>query len=218
MRTHTYFLLLLFFASAQGFVPYGVTTKTIISPPLKGTISNEEEEPTNDSLKRRRDFIQYPIQLALLTQIASSLPANAAPGEKIKPPLTPEEAEVKFREGYKTINYLLDNYDEVCDGGGDNVRRYLGTVVGIPPSALVGLGKTMNALSSRADDFIEFTELSEEIIKCIDQASGSAYMSIFVNTSTSYTPPKKYFDDAKIEVKRCKKAMEELAAMVDIKL
>ena len=87
-----------------------------------------------------------------------------------------------------------------------------------PPSALVGIGKTMKALEVRAEDFIEYTETSDEIMKTIDQASGSAYLAIFVTTSTSYTPPKKYFDDGKIEIKRCKKAMEDLAKMVDIEL
>jgi len=43
-------------------------------------------------------------------------------------------------------------------------------------------------------------------------------MAIFVTTSTSYTPPEKYFKDAKIEIERCAKSMDELAAMVDLKL
>ena len=98
------------------------------------------------------------------------------------------------------------------------MRRYLGTIVGNPPSALVGISKAMKALEDRADDFIEFTETSDEVIKSINQADGSAYMAIFVTTSTSYTPPAKYFADAKIEVKRCKKAIELLADMVDVKL
>ena len=51
----------------------------------------------------------------------------------------------------------------------------------------------------------------------IEQADGSAYMAIFVTTSTSYTPPEKYFNDAKIEIERCRKNMDELAAMINIK-
>ena len=171
----------------------------------------------------RRSVLQAPLfaalagGTALMTQ--EPLPAAAKTGEKIVAKLTVEEAEAQFQEGYKTINYvLLDNYSQVCEGGGDNVRRYLGTIIGNPPSALVGISKSMTALEDRADDFIEYKEMSNEVITSINQADGSAYMSIFVNTSTSYTPPQKYFDDAKIEVKRCKKAMKELAAMVDVKL
>ena len=43
-------------------------------------------------------------------------------------------------------------------------------------------------------------------------------MAIFVVTSTSSTPPAKYFNDAKIEIKRCAKAMDDLAVMIDLKL
>ena len=61
------------------------------------------------------------------------------------------------------------------------------------------------------------TELSREIEQNIEQADGSAYMAIFVTTSTSYTPPEKYFNDAKVEIERCEKNMDELAAMINIK-
>jgi len=61
------------------------------------------------------------------------------------------------------------------------------------------------------------TELSREIETTIQQADGSAYMAIFVTTSTSYTPPEKYFSDAKIEIERCAKSMDELASMIGLK-
>jgi hypothetical protein len=173
-------------------------------------------EPSNGVSEYRRALLQLPFQLALLTQIQS--PALAAIGEMVKGKLTEEEAETKFIEGYKSICYLIDHYEEVCEGGGDSVRRQLGTIIGNPPSGLVGISKTMKALEDRADDFIEFTETSNEVITSINQADGSAYMSIFVTSSTSYTPPKKYFDDGLIEIKRCKKTMEDLAKMVNIKL
>jgi len=113
------------------------------------------------------------------------------------------------------VDYLLKHYDEVCDGGGDNVRRYLGTVG--TQSGLFGIQKAMKALGERADDIVEYTELSEEIEQTIVQASGSAYMAMFVTTSTSYTPPEKYFKEAKIEVERCAKSMDELATMIGLK-
>jgi hypothetical protein len=130
-------------------------------------------------------------------------------------PLTMDEAVERLKKGRKDIQYLLDHYDEVCAGGGDNVRRYLGTV-GIT-SGLFGISKVMNTLSERADDFVEFTEVANEVNKSIQLADGSAYMAIFVTTSTSQTPPSKYFGDAKIEIKRCIKALDELAALVDVK-
>ena len=170
--------------------------------------------PHQSLSERRRSLLLSPIQLVFLNTLQKPKVANAVTSQT----MSTEEAESKYREGYKTINYLLDHYDEICEGGGDNVRRYLGTIVSNPPSALVGIKKAMKALEYRADDFIEFTETADEVMKTIDQASGSAYMAIFVTTSTSYTPPQKYFDDGKIEIKRCKKTMEDLATMVDIKL
>ncbi|GFH48515.1 hypothetical protein CTEN210_04991 [Chaetoceros tenuissimus] len=168
----------------------------------------------NEAITSRRNFFHASLQLLMLTQIKE--PAFAAI-EKVKP-ITPEEAETKFIEGYKTLCYLIDHYPEICEGGGDNVRRYLGTIVSTPPSGLIGIAKTMKALEDKADDFIEYTELADEIVKTINQADGSSYMAIFVTTSTSYTPPQKYFNDGLIEIKRCKKSMEELARMIDIKL
>ena len=175
---------------------------------------DDESSEMNIVRTSRRNFVHASLQLSILTQIKE--PAFAAI-EKVKP-ITPEEAETKFIEGYKTLCYLIDHYPEICEGGGDNVRRYLGTIVGTPPSGLVGIAKTMKVLEDKADDFIEYTELADEIVKTINQADGSSYMAIFVTTSTSYTPPQKYFNDGLIEIKRCKKSMEELAKMIDIKL
>mmetsp|Transcript_6607 Transcript_6607/g.14958 ORF Transcript_6607/g.14958 Transcript_6607/m.14958 type:complete len:207 (-) Transcript_6607:1229-1849(-) len=130
-------------------------------------------------------------------------------------PLTEEEAEQRFRAGRESVDYLLKHYDEICEGGGDNMRGYLGTVG--TASGLFGIRKAMKALAERADDIVEYTELSREIEQTIEQADGSAYMAIFTSTSTSYTPPEKYFKDAKIEVERCAKSMDELGAMIGIK-
>ena len=133
---------------------------------------------------------------------------------KVGKSLTVEEALERLKEGRKSAQFLLENYDTICQGGGDNVRRYLGTV-GIT-SGLFGIGKVMSSLAERADDFVEYTEVSDEVLKSIQQADGSAYMAIFVATSTSQTPPSKYFEDAKIELQRCIKALDELALLIDV--
>lgn len=67
--------------------------------------------------------------------------------------LSPEEAEQRFRDGRESVDYLLKNYDEICEGGGDNVRRYLGTVG--TSSGLFGIQKAMKTLAERADDIVE---------------------------------------------------------------
>lgn len=134
---------------------------------------------------------------------------------KVGQTLSTEEAIERLKEGRKSAQYLFDHYDEIAEVGGDNVRRYLGTVG--TSSGLFGIGKVMSTLADGSEDFVEYTEISDEVLKSIQQADGSAYMAIFVTTSTSQTPPSKYFGDAKIELKRCIKALDELAALVDVK-
>ncbi len=178
------------------------------------------ESQIQDRSCSRRSFVGNTLTLAgfLVTNPTTSY-AVMDPSKNTKgtlKDLTMEEAEERFRAGRASVDYLLNNYDEVCEGGGDNVRRYLGTVG--TQSGLFGISKAMKTLADKADDIVEFTELSREIEQCIEQADGSAYMAIFVTTSTSYTPPAKYFSDAKIEVKRLAKAMDDLAVMVGISL
>ena len=189
---------------------------------LSGAFSPENARRSSSSAANlqagRRLVLKIPWTLIVL----NIPPAHAAMEkarkvfEKAGKQLTPEEAEELFREGRKSLQYLLDHYDEICEGGGDNVRRYLGTVG--TSSGLFGISKVMRALSERADDIVEYTETMNEVDKCIQQADGSAYMAIFVTTSSSSTPPAKYFADAKIEIKRCAEAMDQLAAMVDLKV
>lgn len=104
--------------------------------------------------------------------------------------LTIEEAEDRFRAGRESVRKLLSSYELICEGGGDNVRRYLGTVG--TTSGLFGIQKAMKTLSVKADDIVEYFELSTEIEKQIEQADSSAYMAIFTTTSTSGVPPEKY--------------------------
>ena len=83
-------------------------------------------------------------------------------------------------------------------------------------SGLLNVGKTLAALRDRADDIVEYTETADEVEKCIQQADGSAYMAIFVTTSTSYDPPSKYFDQGKVEVKRLVVALDKVAGLINV--
>ena len=168
----------------------------------------------------RRDALLRTVSLPLPALLSSTPTAHAAmenagnPFEKVGK-LSIEEAEDRLRLARKSAQYLLDNYGEICEGGGDNVRRYLGTVG--TTSGLFGIQKVLKSLADKADDFVEYTEASAEVEKCIQQADGSAYMAIFVTTSTSYTPPAKYFGDAKVEIKRLIIALDQLAELVGVK-
>lgn len=128
--------------------------------------------------------------------------------------LSIDEAKTRFKEGRKSLKYLLDNYDKVVEGGGDNVRRYLGTVG--TTSGLWGIGKVMRTLQNEADDIVDYTETMQEVEASIRGADSAAYMAIFVTTSSSGTPPEKYFGDAKIEANRALKAMDDLAGQLKL--
>lgn len=110
----------------------------------------------------------------------------------------------------------LSNWFGVCFGFNQNARRYLGTVG--TTSGLFGIKNAMKTLSVNADDIVEYLELSTEIEKQIEQADSSAYMAIFTTSSTSGVPPEKYFKDARVEIERCAKSMDELAEMISLKL
>lgn len=188
---------------------------------LQKSSSSSSSKSSSSNNNNRRSFLQESLIFSgiIITANPSTSKAvvmDASANRGTLKDLTMEEAEERYRAGRATVDYLLKNYDEICNGGGDNVRRYLGTVG--TTSGLFGISKAMKTLAENADDIVEYTELSREIEQCIEQADGSAYMAIFVTTSTSYTPPAKYFSDAKIEVKRLAKAMDELAAMVGLSL
>jgi hypothetical protein len=206
-------LLVLLMVSLTGaFSPAEQSTRGASgrSTKLEASLSSQIE-------RRRRLILQVPLTLTLLNAPpADAVMEKATNVFQAGKRLTFPEAEARFREGRRSLHYLLDHYDEICEGGGDNVRRYLGTVG--TSSGLFGIGKVMRVLQERADDVVEYTETMNEVEKCIQQADGSSYMAIFVTTSSSSTPPSKYFADAKIEIERCVKAMDELAAMIDLKV
>jgi hypothetical protein len=206
-----------------------VLSTTTNTAPLKCTSESQDmktqqlqkSSSSSNNNNSRRSFLQNSLIFSgiIITSNPSTSKAvvmDASANRGTLKDLTMEEAEERYRAGRATVDYLLKNYDEICNGGGDNVRRYLGTVG--TTSGLFGISKAMKTLAEKADDIVEYTELSREIEQCIEQADGSAYMAIFVTTSTSYTPPAKYFSDAKIEVKRLANAMDELAAMVGLSL
>ena len=169
----------------------------------------------------RRGFLQQALGPALLTTTTMltvrQQPAHATIMSSRDTPFTPgellsyDQALVRFQQGRDSLDYLMTHYADIqAQGGGDNVRRYLGTVG--TSSGLYGISKVMRSLQAQADDnLVEFTEAMTEIEQAIQQADGSAYMAIFVTTSTSGVPPEKYFNDALLEIKRAAKGMTDMA-------
>lgn len=185
---------------------------------LVSTNDDYNIDSVHDNIRRNALFqaLTVPLALPFISAANAAVMDPSANSKVFKEgkALTEEEAVARLREGRKSAQYLLDHYDEICNRGGDEVRRYAGTVG--TSSGLFAIGKVMATLADRADDFVEYTELSNEVLKSLQQVDGSAYMAIFVSTSTSQTPPSKYFADAKVEVKRAIKALDDLAVLIDV--
>jgi hypothetical protein len=132
------------------------------------------------------------------------------PGENIGV----EEAKKRFSLAQQDVQYLLDHYAEISKGGGDNVRRYLGTV-GVT-SNMYGIGKVVKELREEADDIVEYTEAMNEFNAYLYQAEGAAYQSLFVEHSSAKGTPESFLATAKQDVKNMQKYMNELAVQLNL--
>ena len=120
-----------------------------------------------------------------------------------------EAAMRRFRDAQTALQYLIDNYDEIAKGGGDNVRRYLGTVG--TTSALYGIGKVVKELQDLADDIVEYTESMNDFDYSLRAADTAVYSANFVEYSAAKTKPEKFFEDAKYQIGLMKKNMDVMA-------
>lgn len=129
--------------------------------------------------------------------------------------LGPERARGRFVKAKESLQYLLDHYDEiVAQGGGDNVRRYLGTV-GVS-SGLYGIPKVLKELQEEAKDVVEYTENMYDFDFSLRAADTAVYSANFVEFSAAKTKPEKFFEDARLEAERMMGFMENMAAELDL--
>ncbi len=134
------------------------------------------------------------------------------PGEK----MTIEEAKDRFKLAVQDVDELLANYSEISKGGGDNVRRYLGTV-GVK-SHMYGITKVLKELREEADDIIEFTEASNEFEAYLFQAEGAAYQSLFAEHSSAKSTPESLLVTAKKDVVTMRRFMGDLAVQLHLEV
>jgi hypothetical protein len=132
------------------------------------------------------------------------------PGTK----LSVEDGRKRFSLARKEVQYLLDNYDEICQGGGDAVRRYLGTV-GVA-SNMYGITKVVKDLRDEAEDLVEFTETANEFEAYLFQADGAAYQSLFVEHSSAKGTPASFLATAKKDVLSMQRYMDDLARQLNL--
>eukprot|EP00547_Thalassionema_nitzschioides_P013133 CAMPEP_0194256414 /NCGR_PEP_ID=MMETSP0158-20130606/36628_1 /TAXON_ID=33649 /ORGANISM="Thalassionema nitzschioides, Strain L26-B" /LENGTH=141 /DNA_ID=CAMNT_0038995091 /DNA_START=230 /DNA_END=655 /DNA_ORIENTATION=- len=129
--------------------------------------------------------------------------------------LTTDEAKTRFKLAMKDVDELLANYSDITkSGGGDSVRRYLGTV-GVK-SHMYGITKVLKILREEADDIVEFTEASNEFEAYLFQAEGAAYQSLFTEHSSAKSTPESLLAIAKTDVVSMRKFMRELAQQLNL--
>jgi hypothetical protein len=204
----------------------GSKTKTGLLMTKVNRNNEDADRATTSTQRNRRHFFRDVFLLSASTTTSAAIlqlsnngdrtmVANAAMKSSqttfvVGKDLTLDEAKERFKEGLASLEYLLGHYDEICaNGGGDNVRRYLGSVG--TTSGLYGIAKVMKTMQEEAADIVEYTETMNEVNAALVGADGSAYMAIF-----SKSHPEQYFGDAKIEVKRAMASMQEIAKQMDI--
>jgi len=120
-----------------------------------------------------------------------------------------DKALERFKIARNDLNYLLEHFSVISEGGGDNIRRYLGTV-GVT-SGMYGIPRVMKELQEEANDIIEYTENMNDFDAYLRQADTSCYSANFVEFSAAKTKPEKFFQDAKSDAQQMKIRMDAMA-------
>lgn len=183
-------------------------------------ITNEYIE--NDDNNHRRKVLAFIPILLLSTSTLHFFPSNAnavtmeQPKEKIfkvGEALGVDGSKARFLEAKKTLDYLIKNFDIISKDGGDNIRRYLGTVG--TTSALYGITKVMRELQEEANDIVEFTENMNDFEYWLRAADTAAYSANFVEFSAAKTKPEEFYQDAKNASIRMKGFMDAMSSEIN---
>lgn len=163
----------------------------------------------------RREFGEVVVACAVLPTF-SSQKASAAMMEQPKDKffeigitLSVDVAKARFQDARHTMVDLMKNYDSISKLGGDNVRRYLGTVG--TASAMYGIEKVLKDLQNEANDIVVYTENMDDFTYYLRAADTAVYSANFVEFSAAKTKPEKFFDDAKSDCKNLLLHMNNMA-------
>jgi hypothetical protein len=126
-----------------------------------------------------------------------------------------DAAKDRFYQAKLSLEYLVDHWDDVVSqGGGDNIRRYLGTVG--TTSGLYGISRVLKELQELVEDPVDYQETVEEFETCLRAAETAAYSSNFVEYSAASTKPEKYYHDAFVDVTQMLKLLNAIAAQLGL--
>uniref|UniRef100_A0A7S2UXU3 Uncharacterized protein n=1 Tax=Fibrocapsa japonica TaxID=94617 RepID=A0A7S2UXU3_9STRA len=93
----------------------------------------------------------------------------------------------QVRDGYKRLEIMVENWDEIAaKDNGDEMRRFLGTV-GVS-SSLTSFKKALYGVRDAVDlpssfDEIEWAEKAEEVVTCLGDAENDFYSANFAEFS-----------------------------------
>jgi hypothetical protein len=129
---------------------------------------------------------------------------------------TPDTALAQWKAASATIDNLVDNWASISKGGGDAIRKELGTAnFGTETSPLFQIDKAFKIIRENPDvDLIEFTEQSEEFSNALARADTMAYSANFAGGSGKPTPPQVYIDKAKKEVEGLQQIAKSLSSLL----
>lgn len=207
---------LVFQASALSIVPQKQSMATTTRQ-SDGDFLMKKPETTTTTTRRQclqTVFLGSLSMVPLSTNAVMNVDAEGAQVFKAGQSLGVEDAKARFVEARRVLQELLDNYDEVQKGGGDSVRRYLGTVG--TASAMYGISKVMKELQEQADDIVEYTENMNEFESALRAADTACYSANFVEFSAAKTKPEKFFEDAKRETKEMMVLMDRMAPEIGL--
>ncbi|CAM9688875.1 unnamed protein product [Chrysoparadoxa australica] len=169
----------------------------------------------------RRTCLELPLTAG------AALLLGAMPGHADEPTWKPDgpknNAESWYplvKKGYEALNRLLDNWDAIEPKGGDEFRRYLGTV-GVS-SPLSGIRRAFVAIKDADEmpdslDIVEFAEAYEEVLQDLRDAENDFYSSIFADSSGGGNLKGSQFVlKAKDRVKAAKKSYEKVLKILEI--
>lgn len=176
--------------------------------------NSQTNQDVNRSLQRRQLLQSVPCLLFTSPQISNAAMENTQTVFKVGQSLTPEEAKARFQEARRSLHDLIQNYDEISRDGGDNVRRYLGTVGTV--SGLYGIQKVLRILQEEANDIVEYTENMSDFEYYLSAADTAVYSANFVEYSAAKTKPEKFFADAKKDVQQMKTCMDRMAQQLSL--
>ena len=128
--------------------------------------------------------------------------------------LSADIAKARFQVARRTVADLIENYDSIIKDGGDNVRRYLGTVG--TTSAMYGIERVLKDLQDEANDIVAYTEAMDEFVYFLRAADTAVYSANFVEFSAAKTKPEKFYDDAKVDCKNILQQMDKMANELDL--